>query len=119
MMFSHPQTFDFTSHSSIDLFLVGERHKNIAEISLNLEKGCLSCVDEDYFKICNVPKNHFDGKKSGNYYFYYKNKVGEMEKMYELFPAKVILPDDKDNQNSCGRNKISTILMALIIILSI
>jgi hypothetical protein len=119
MMFSHPQTFDFTSHSSIDLFLVGERSKNIAEISLNLEKSSLSCVDNDFFKTCNVPKSHFDGKKSGNYYFYYKNKVGEMEKMYELFPAKVILPDDKDNQNSCGRNKISTILMALIIILSI
>jgi len=119
IVYAHPQTLDFTSYSSIDLFLVGERPKNIAEISLNLEKGSLSCVDNDYFKMCNVPKSHFDGKKSGNYYFYYKNKVGEMEKMYELFPAKVIIPDDKDDKNSCEINKISIMLIALIIILSI
>ena len=119
IMYANPQTLDYTSYSSIDLFFLGERTKNIDEISLNLEKGSLSCVDENYFKRCNVPKNHFEGKKSGNYYFYYKNKVGEMEKMYELFPAKVILTDDGDDKNSCEINKISMVLIALIIILSI
>ena len=115
----NPQTLDFTSHSSIDLFFVGERTQNISGISLNKEKGSLTCVDEYYFKRCNVPKSHFEGKKSGNYYFYYKNKIGEMEKMYELFPAKVILNDNGDDKNSCGKNKISMILIAMIIILSI
>ena len=116
IMYYNPQTLDFKSQSNIDLCLVGERWKNVDEISLNLEKGSLACVDNSYFKRCNVTKSHFDGKKNGNYYFYYKNKVGEMEKMYEIFPAKVILTDDK---NSCGKNKISMILIALIILLSI
>ena len=113
IMYYNPQTLNFKSQSYIDLCVVGERWKNVEEISLNREKGGFECVDNSYFKRCNVTKSHFDGKKNGNYYFYYKNKVGEMEKMYEIFPAKVILTDDS------GKNKISMILMALIILLSI
>jgi hypothetical protein len=47
-------------------------------------------------KNCSVPKEHFTGKQSGNYYTYHLNSFADYSKSYELSPIKVIIPDKNE-----------------------
>ena len=96
-LYSHPQTFDYTKESSVVLYIGGDGINNIEGISLNIEKGILSCTYGTQIRICDVPNSHFDGKTDGDYYFYYTNKLGEKVRLYELTPAKVILSGKGNN----------------------
>ena len=113
--YSHPQTFDYTKESSVLLFSVGDRLDNVEGISLNIEKGNLSCTYAKNFFRCDVPKSHFDGKANGDYYFYYTNKLGERMRLYGLSPAKVIL-SEKENY-STWFNKSTILVFALLCLL--
>jgi len=45
---------------------------------------------------CLINKNHFNGKKTGSYYTYIKNKLGEYKISYELSLINVELPDSDE-----------------------
>ena len=109
--YSHPPTFDYTKESSVLLFLAGDSLDDVNGISLNIEKGNISCTYAKKFKKCDVPKSHFDGKANGDYYFYYTNNLGEKVRLYGLAPAKVILTG-KGNYISLS-NKAFILLFAL------
>ena len=113
--YSHPQTFDYTKEPSIHLFLAGDSLDDVEGISLNIEKGNLSCTYAKKFLQCDVPKRHFDGKSNGDYYFYYTNKLGEKMRLYGLSPAKVIL-SEKENY-STWLNKSTILVFALLCLL--
>ena len=54
----------------------------------------LKCKNLNKMKVCDVPKSHFDGKQSGNYYTYHYHRYlySGYEMFYDSSPIKVTKP---------------------------
>ena len=73
-----------------------ENSKDIEGLTFNETLKDLSCetFSKD-LKRCSLPKSHFDGEKSGNYFIKHSNHFGNKSTNYEGFPVKVILNEAK------------------------
>ena len=84
---------DFTKQDSYKVLFAGrfEYSKGLA-IEPNLKD--LDCIYKPSYIECTIPKNYFDGQKTGYYYTYQNNHLGGKSPCYEAEPFKVILSDD-------------------------
>ena len=101
LRYFYPHTLDFVSQNSIQIYFVGgyEYIQNARGFSFGTINDTLSCYSDFNFKICTVYKRYFKGKKNGEYSIYQINSLNEKEKIYEIFPAKVILTSEKSDKN--------------------
>ena len=101
LRYFYPHTLDFVSQYSIQIYFVGgyDYIQNARGFSFGMINDTLSCYSDFNFKICTVYKRYFKGKKNGEYSIYQINSLNEKEKIYEIFPAKVILTSEKSDKN--------------------
>ena len=97
IIFATPMVLDFNTKDRIDIIYYINNNYDYNSIRLNLESDKdLSCQNSKNMKNCSVPKEHFAGKQSGNYYTYNLNSFADYSKSYELSPIKVIIPDTNE-----------------------
>ena len=108
----YPSTLDFTKTDSINISILTDNTKKIKNIGLNKARTDLECKGENDLKTCIVPKSHFDGAKSGYYFFHSINAENEDRISYESFGTNDILPEKKDSKGSV----ISTPFFLLVLL---
>ena len=89
-----------------------EDHR-LNNLTLNVDKGPLECIEIDFIQKCKVPKSHFDGKE-GYYLIHRKNSRNEWSTHYESFGVKVTF---SGSGNSGTISKFSLGLFALLYLL--
>lgn len=126
LRYFYPHTFDFVSQNPIVVFFNGGYGfiQNANGLSFGTINKTLNCINDANFKMCTIDKSYFKGKTNGEYSLYRINSLNEKEKVYEIFPAKVILtPEKKDDEddasNSHSHNRISKGFILLLLILVI
>ena len=90
----YPNILDFTKNNdtlSIDIDI--REPKYYKGVTFNEDEEDLKCEEfGDKIIRCKVPKSHFKGKKSGDYFIKRNNHLKKKFASYENFPIKVILP---------------------------
>ena len=80
IIYYYSQVLDFTSQDEFIITYIGyfdnsDSVPEIPNIRLNIDSEDLNCQllsEENILLKCVVPKSHFEGKKSGNYYKIHK-----------------------------------------------
>ena len=106
IIYYYPQVLDFTSQDEFIITYIGNFGKNdsypeIPKIRLNIDSEDLNCQllsEENSLLECVVPKSHFEGKKSGNYYTIHINDLNNQTILYQIPPIKVILNDESEEE---------------------
>ena len=109
ILYSYPTTLNFYSKQTETIYYLisGNINENQFYIKLNLDsssdilcRGSSSYSRNLRFMSCTIPKSHFNGKKDGNYYTYFRNiddyNNHGYTKYYEQPPVQVVLPKDTD-----------------------
>ena len=100
----YPQILNFTKEENINITMYSYQCSYYG-LKLNLNSPELQCSRGDginYYNYgCIVPKSHFNGLKSGDYFLYHRNGnkyYGNYTNIfYEVTPFEVILPDESKN----------------------
>ena len=92
------KTIDFYMSDTISIDLSFRESKYIDNIRINPDSNeDLKCENMYHtLKRCEVPKSHFQNKKSGYYYIYHRNHMNNYIKLYEFSPIQVIIPDESE-----------------------
>ena len=108
IIYYYPQVLDFTSQDEFIITYFGYFYNNdsepeIPKIRLNSDSEDLNCQffsEENVLLVleCVVPKSHFEGKKSGNYYTFHINDLNDQTILYQIPPIKVILNDESEEE---------------------
>jgi len=111
-----PYALNFTKKDTLYIDLYSEGISNLKGITLNQNKGELSCQNQNRFLRCTVPKSHFEGAKDKYYFIKHNNHLNSKSTYYEISPIEIILnssgPDSKGNILS-----ISSLYYSLLLIL--
>lgn len=113
--FIYPDVLDFTSQNSFSIILYAGSPDDINGITFNEDKENLQCVKlGDYFKKCEVPKEHFEGKE--NDYYFTKHDINSQNKSisYEVPPVKVILTKSSSKGNYISFSLFYSLVLLLI-----
>ena len=112
----YPQILNFTNQENINITMYSYQCYYYG-LKLNINSPELQCSrGRNYYNYgCIVPKSHFTGLKSGNYYLYHRNSNqyhgNYINIFYEVTPFKVILPGESDgSKNNFERIKYSWLL---------
>ena len=91
----HPKVIDFTKNSGpISIIYWIEDPKNLKGLTYNEGADDLKCEDVGYnCKKCEITKEHFKGKKDGDYFLKHTNHLEKKSTNYEIPPLKVILEE--------------------------
>ena len=91
----HPKVIDFTKNNGpISIIYWIENPQHLKGFTYNEEADDLKCEDVGgYYKKCEVTKEHFKGKKSGDYFLKHTNHLEKKSTNYEVPPIKVILEE--------------------------
>ena len=117
-MWLYPEILDFTKSDSLYINYAAEGGSMINGLSLNEDKEDLSCEKiPDKVVRCTVPKNHFEGKKTGYYFIKHTNHKNTKSTSFEISPLKIILSDPKPSKGSI--QSISLLYYSLLLILII
>ena len=106
IIYYYPQVLDFTSQDEFIITYIGyfgnnDSYPEIPKIRLNIDSEDLNCQllsEENSLLECVVPKSHFEGKKSGNYYTIHINDLNNQTILYQIPPIKVILNDESEEE---------------------
>ena len=109
----YPEVLDFSKSDSIDAYFFMDEDHRLNNLTLNVDKGPLECIEIDFIQKCKVPKSHFDGKE-GYYLIHRKNSRNEWSTHYESFGVKVTF---SGSGNSGTFSKFSLGLFALLYLL--
>ena len=116
----YPKVLDFTKNNdalSLDIDVRDPQY--FQGLTFNENEADLKCElsDEevDIFS-CKVPKDHFKGKKSGEYFIKRNDHKGNKFASYDHPPVKVILPDIPDKGNVISSSLFYSLLSFLILI---
>lgn len=111
----YPQILNFTNEENINITMYSyECYYYGLKLNLNSpELQCSKGVGDNYVNYgCIVPKSHFNGLKSGNYFLYHRNMNSHsgnyINIFYEVTPFEVILPEESGNKSK--RFKYSLLL---------
>ena len=111
----YPQILNFTNEENINITMYSyECYYYGLKLNLNSpELQCSKGVGANYVNYgCIVPKSHFNGLKSGNYFLYHRNRNSHhgnyINIFYEVTPFEVILPEESGNKSK--RFKYSLLL---------
>ena len=91
----HPKVIDFTKNNGpISIIYWIENPQHLKGFTYNEEADDLKCEDVGgYYKKCEVTKEHFKGKKNGDYFLKHTNHLGMKSTNYEVPPIKIILEE--------------------------
>ena len=109
----YPQILNFTKEENINITMYSYQCSYYG-LKLNRHSPELQCSrGSHYYNYgCIVPKSHFNGLKSGNYFLYHRNGnsyFGNYTNIfYEVTPFEVILPEEPGNKSK--RFKYSLLL---------
>ena len=128
VIYSYPETLDFTSKDSLSLYIFTSGAEYINNIRLNENGEDLYCTDIEAIKKCIVKKDHFIDKENRYYLIHHKNNEGKYVANYEDFGVNVIFnnptptdtPTDTttDTPSKSGKiNPFSFDLLALLFLL--
>ena len=109
----YPDTLDFTSKDSIDLYF---NQDNYINVRINKDGSDIKCENLNDIKKCTVTKSHFKGKKGGYYYIYHEDGLGNYIPYYEHFGVKVILSGSDNNSYKIKNFSILYLLICLVIL---
>ena len=106
IIYYYPQVLDFTSQDEFIITYIGyfgnsDSYPEIPKIRLNIDSEDLNCQllsEENSLLECVVPKSHFEGKKSGNYYTIHINDLNNQTILYQIPPIKIILNDESEEE---------------------
>ena len=87
----YPETLDFSKVDSIKVFLYFGNPKEVKNIRFNEAGSDLQCEDKSELKICQVPKSHFNGAKTGYYFVHHKSESNGYMAHYEAFGVNYVL----------------------------
>lgn len=103
IMWFYPKELNFTEKDNLYIDYASEGEKELKGMTLNEDKDDLKCeIRKNDLLRCTVPKSHFEGKKSGNYFTKHANHLNGTSTNYEIPPIKVILSDSPDPKPSKG-----------------
>ena len=106
----NPDSLDFTSQDKLTIKYQVEHPEKLREIKLNnTSTSELECKDKNGYKECIVPQSHFN--KSGNYYTYYTNSLGDKIISYEIPKIEVIL---KKEETKSSKNLVGIIVGSVV-----
>ena len=109
----YPEILDFSKSDPVYAYFILDEDHRMKNMTLNVEKGPLECVEIDFIQKCKIPKTHFDGKE-GYYLIHHKNYKNEWSTNYESFGVKVTF---SGSGNSGRFIKFSLGLFALLYLL--
>ena len=91
----HPKVIDFTKNNGpISIIYWIEDPQNLKGFTYNEDADDLKCTDVGgYYKKCEITKEHFKGKKNGDYFLKHTNHLNKKSTNYEIPPLKVILEE--------------------------
>ena len=114
--YCYPHILDFTKSDSLSVEFEVESPDILTGVTFNENKGDLSCQTlGNRIKKCIVPKSHFDGKKTGNYFLKHTNHLNSKSTSYEVNPVHVITDG---SVNGAKFNEVSfTLVYSLLLIL--
>ena len=87
---AYPSLLNFTLEESLNISYIMNYANNVEQIRLNPDSNELICLYNGNLKECNVPLEHFLGKKGGYYFTNYNYNYT----LYDASPFNVILPPD-------------------------
>lgn len=89
-----PEILDFSKADTLKIYLsVNEAHgESEKKTRLNEAGDNLECSGSKDFKVCKVPKSHFNGAKSGHYFIRHNCNGNNCIINYESFGINVVLP---------------------------
>ena len=125
-----PEVLDFTKTGILYVTLYCDGSEDITGITFNEKEKDLVCEDlgsdekgKKYIKKCVVPKSHFNGQKSGEYFIKYQNHLNTKSIAYEVPPIKVILTGsgakDPDDDSDSAALIIIIVLFSCVILIGI
>ena len=85
IFYIYPETLDFSSADSFDIFIYADRISRMKGFKLNPDGEELAC--DIKLGKCTVPKSHF--KNNGYYYILHKNNINKYSIDYGTFGVKV------------------------------
>ena len=98
----YPDSLNFTSQDNLIIKYQTDNPNKLNGIKLNKDSSTdLQCIDKKGYKECTVPQSHFN--KSGNYYTYYTNSLGDKVISYEIPKIQIILKKE-DGGKTDGEN---------------
>ena len=121
IVYLYPETLDFTSKDSIEIYFFTTVATNITNLRLNENGEDLVCTDIEDIKKCIVTKEHFKNKESGYYFIYHKNNINQYITIYYSFGAEVTLPPEPTPTNptpSGNSKRINNYSFGLLVLLS-
>ena len=114
-----PYALNFTKKDTLYIDLYSEGISNLKGITLNQNKGELSCQNQNRFLRCTVPKSHFEGAKDKYYFIKHNNHLNSKSTYYEISPIEIILnssgPDSKGNILSISSFYYSLLLILIML----
>ena len=116
IMSKYPEILDFSSINSITVWIPIYRY-SVKGLTLNPNWKDLTCKINYQVYICEINKNYFEEKKSGYYYIYHTNHLGEKSLSYEISPFKIIFSDKDDNNNSSFLNDSYRLIILLFFLI--
>ena len=91
----YPEILDFTKMDTLYIDYDSGNTSHLKGITFNSDKEDLNCQKiPNGLLRCTVPKNHFEGKKSGYYFTRHTNHLDGKSTNYEGSPVKVILKNN-------------------------
>ena len=87
----NPETLDFSKVDSVKVFLYFGNPDRVKNIRFNEAGNDLECEDKSEMKICQVPKSHFNGAKTGYYFVRHKSETNGYMAHYEAFGVNYVL----------------------------
>ena len=111
----YPTEIDFNKKDSFNIIYETEYPQMFFRFILdkNASSPDLFCYDSIGAKVCTVYQSHFS--KSGDYYTYYGNSLGELTISYELPTIKVILNENRKNEGDNSSSSYAGVIAGSII----
>ena len=94
ILFIYPQELIYNDkEETFKIMYIMNEPENVLRLKLNQDaRYNLQCTDLYKMKVCSVPKSHFDGKESGNYYTNIISIYNQALIYYDSSPIKIAKP---------------------------